>query len=50
MNINMFGLKDLVTFASASEDGKIFIFVPQASIHAHIKFLSGSREFYKKWR
>jgi len=35
----MFGLKDLINFASASGDRKIY---------AHAKFLSGSREFYKK--
>jgi len=39
MNIKMFGLKDLVNFASASGDGKIY---------AHAKFLSRSPEFYKK--
>jgi len=34
----MFGLKDLVNFASASGDGKINIFAPQDSIHACVKF------------
>jgi len=49
-NIKMFGLKDLVNFASASGDRKIVVFAPQVSTHAHAKFLSGSPEFYKKWR
>jgi len=51
-NIKMFGLKDLVNFASvsASEDGKIVIFTPQVSTHACAKFLSGIQEFYEKWR
>jgi len=45
----MFGLKDLVNFASASAsgDGKIVIFAPQVSTYARAKFLSGSREFYR---
>jgi len=40
----MFGLKDLVNFASASGDRKIDIFAPhaQVSTRAHTKFLSGS--------
>jgi len=43
-------LKDLVNCASASAsgDGKIVIFVPQVTTHAHAKFLFGSQEFYKK--
>jgi len=47
MNIKMFGLKDLVKFASASGDRKIDIFAPQVSTHVHAKFLSKSLEFYK---
>jgi len=43
----MFGLKDLANFASASGDGKVDIFSPQVSTHAHAKFLSGSQEFYE---
>jgi len=46
MNIKIFGLKDQVNFASASEDGKIVIFIPQVSTHARAKFLPRSREFY----
>jgi len=38
----MFGLKDLINFASASGDGKIDIFTPQVSTHACAKFLFGS--------
>jgi len=34
----MFGLKNLVSFASASGDGKIVIFAPQVSTHARAKF------------
>jgi len=34
----MFSLKDLVNFASPSEDGKIDIFVSQVSTHARAKF------------
>jgi len=30
----MFGLKDLVNFASTSGDGKIVVFAPQVSTHA----------------
>jgi len=39
-NIKLFGLKDLVKFAyvSSSGDRKIFIFTPQVSTHAHVKF------------
>jgi len=46
----MFGLKDLVNFASPSAlgDGKIVIFKHQVSTHTHAKFLSESPEFYKK--
>jgi len=36
--------------ASASGDGKIDIFAPQVSTQACANFLSGSQEFYKKWR
>jgi len=46
----MFGLKDLVNFASASGDGKNDIFTPQVSTHTCAKFSSRSQEFYKKWR
>jgi len=38
----MFGLKDLVNFASALGDGKIDIFATQVSTHTCAKFLSGS--------
>jgi len=43
-NVKMFGLKDLVNFASASAsmDRKIVIFAPQVSTHACAKFLSGN--------
>jgi len=48
--------RDLVKFASASEDGKIDIFAPQVSIyspqvstHACAKFSSESRVL-QKWR
>jgi len=40
MNIKMFGLKDLVNFASASGDGKIIVFTPQVPTHAHAKYKS----------
>jgi len=43
----MFGLKDLVNFASDSRDGKIEVFIPQVSIYTRAKFLSRSREFTK---
>jgi len=45
----MIGTKNLLNFAfiSASGDGKIVIFAPQVSTHAHAKFLFGSWEFYK---
>jgi len=45
-NIKMLGLKDLVNFASASEDGKTDIFAPQmqrcTSFMHGTKILSGS--------
>jgi len=49
MNIKVFGLKDLLNFASvsASEDGRSAIFTPQVSTHAHVKFLFRSREITK---
>jgi len=33
----MFGLKNLVNFASASGDGKIDIFTPQVSLLMHVQ-------------
>jgi len=41
---------DLVNYASASGDRKIDLFASQVSTHARAKLLSGSQEFYKKWR
>jgi len=49
MNIKMFGLKDLVNFASASASGdrKTVIFAPQITTYACANFLSRSQEFHK---
>jgi len=47
-NIKIFGLKDLVNFASASGmERLISSHLEQVSTHTHAKFSSISREFYK---
>jgi len=50
MNIKMFGLKNLVNFASASGDGKINIFAPQVSTHAHANFFYPEVESFTKMK
>jgi len=40
--MKMFGLKDLINFASASGEGKIDIFASKVCTHVCANFLSGS--------